>query len=98
MKGTGGGHCANGCQICADCRASSLEVGDDIVCGEWGGSEIGSWDSSSSEESQSLQVSADFLSVYKREDKSGCKSGGNSNGYAYTDQLEIGQIGAHRRV
>ncbi len=67
VKGTGGGRCANGCQIRVDCR-SSLESGDDIVCGEGSGSEISSWDSPSSEESQSLQVSADFLCVYERED------------------------------
>ncbi len=68
VKGTGDGHCANGCQICVYCRSSSLELGDDIACGEWGELEVGSWESPSSKESQSLQVSADFLSVYERED------------------------------
>ncbi len=82
MKGTGGGRCANGCQIRADCRLSSLESGDDIVSRKWGGSEIGSGDSSSLKESQSLQMSADLLCVYEREDKDGGEGGGDSNGYA----------------
>ncbi len=68
VKGTGGGHCVNGCQIHADCRSSSLKVGDDIMDGERCGSEIGSWGSPSLEESQSLQMSVDLLCVYERED------------------------------
>ncbi len=54
VKGTGGGHCANGCQVRAYCWSLSLEAGDDIVCREWGEVEIGLRDSPSSEKSQSL--------------------------------------------
>ncbi len=68
VNGTGGGRWASRCQIHADCWLSSFELGDDIVGGERGGSEVGSWDSSPSKESQLLQVSADFLCVYERED------------------------------
>ncbi len=82
MKGTGGGHCANRCQIRADGRSSSLEAGDDIVGWKWSGAPVGSRDPSSLKESQSLQVSADFLCIYKREDEDGGESRGNSDGYA----------------
>ncbi len=82
MKRTGGGHCANGCQVHAYCWLSSLELGDDIVCGEWGESEVGPWESPSLKEPQSLQVSADFLSVYEHGDKDGGEGRGNSDGYA----------------
>ncbi len=82
VKGTGCGRCANGCQVRADCRSSSLEVGDDIVGWKWGGCPVGSRDPPSSKESQLLQVSADLLHVYKREDKDGGEGGGDSNGYA----------------
>ncbi len=58
----------SGCQIRADCRLSLLEAGDDIVGREWGGSKVGSWGPPSSKESQSLQMSADLLCVYERED------------------------------
>ncbi len=65
---------------------------------DWEGcvSPVGSWDSPSAEESESLQVSANLLSIYKHEDKEGGEGRGNSEGYAYADQLEISQIGAHR--
>ncbi len=82
VKGTGGGCCANRCQVRAYCRLSSLESGNDIVCGEWGESEVGSWESPSSKESQSLQVSADLLCVYEREDWDGGEGGCNGDGYA----------------
>ncbi len=49
---------------------------------EWGGSEIGSQDSPSSEKSQSLQMSVNLLSVYEREDEDGDEGGGDSDGYA----------------
>ncbi len=78
-----------------DCWSSSLKLGDDIVGWEWGESEVSSWESPPSKESQSLQVSADLLCIYECEDKDGGKGRGNSNGYAYADQLEISQIGAH---
>ncbi len=68
VKGMGGGRCANGCQIRADCRSLLLEAGDDIVCGEWGVGKVGSGESPSSKESQSLQMSADLLSIYECED------------------------------
>ncbi len=68
VKGMGGGRCANGCQVHAYRWLSSLKAEDDIVSGEWGVSEVGSRDPSSSKESQSLQMSADLLSVYKCED------------------------------
>ncbi len=48
VKGTGGGSCANGCQVRAYCRSSSLEAGDDIVGWKWSGAPVGSRDSSSS--------------------------------------------------
>ncbi len=54
VNGTGGGRWARGCQIRVDCWLSSLESGDDIVGGEGSGSEVGSRDSPSLEESQSL--------------------------------------------
>ncbi len=82
VKGVGGGGCASGCQIHAYCWASSLEAGDDIVGWKWGGAPVGSRDPSSPKESQSLQVSADLLSVYEREDEDGGEGHGNSNGYA----------------
>ncbi len=82
VKGTGGGHCANGCQVRAYCRSSSLEAGNDIMGWEWCGSPVSPWDSPSAEESKSLQMSADFLSVYKCEDEDGGEGRGNSNGYA----------------
>ncbi len=82
VKGTGGGRCANGCQVRANCWSSSLEVGDDIVGWKWGGCPVGSRDPSSLKESQSLQVSADLLCVYEREDEDGGECRGNSNGYA----------------
>ncbi len=68
VKGTGGGRCANGCQIRADCQSSLLELGDNIMSGKWGQLKVGSWGSPSSKESQSLQLSADLLSVYEHED------------------------------
>ncbi len=68
VKGTGGGCCANRCQVRADCWSSLLEAWDDIVDREWGSSEIGSGNSPSSKKSQSLQVSVDLLSIYERED------------------------------
>ncbi len=49
---------------------------------EMGGAPVGSRDSSSPKESQSLQMSADLLSVYEREDEDGGEGHGNSNGYA----------------
>ncbi len=49
---------------------------------ERGCSEVCSWNSPPSEESQSLKVSSDFLRVYEREDQDGGEGGGNSNGYA----------------
>ncbi len=54
VNGTGSGGCVSGCQIHADRWSSLLEVGDDIVGWEWGGSEVSSWDPPSSEESPSL--------------------------------------------
>ncbi len=54
VNGTGGGRWASGCQICMDRWSSLLEAGDDIVDWERGGSEVSSWGSPSSEESQSL--------------------------------------------
>ncbi len=69
VKGTGGGGCANGCQVRADRWSSLFEAGDDIVDREWGGSEICSRGSPSSKESQSLQLSVDLLCVYEHEDK-----------------------------
>ncbi len=68
VKGTGGGCCANGCQIRANCWLSSLEAGDDIVDGEGCVCEVCSGGSPPSKESQSLQISADFLGVYEGED------------------------------
>ncbi len=82
VKGTGGGRCANGCQVHAYCWSSSLKLGDDIVGWKWGEPEVGSWESPSPKESQSLQVSADLLCVYEREDEDGGEGRGNSNGYA----------------
>ncbi len=54
VNGTGAGRWASGCQIHVDRWLSLLEVGDDIVGGERGGSEVSSWDSSCSKESQLL--------------------------------------------
>ncbi len=68
VKGTGGGRCANRCQVRANSWLSLLEAGDDIVSGEWGEVEIGPRDPPSAEESQSLQMSADLLSIYECED------------------------------
>ncbi len=68
VKGTGGGGRANGCQIRAYCWLSSLEAGDDIVGREWRFPEVSSWDPPSAEESESLQMSANLLSVYEHED------------------------------
>ncbi len=83
MKGTGRGHCASGCHICgSESWSSLLEAGDNIVCGEWCVSPISPWDPPSAEESESLQVSADLLSVYEHEDEDGGEGCGNSNGYA----------------
>ncbi len=82
VKGMGGGRCANGCQVHAYCWSSSLEAGDDIVGWELCSSPVGPWDSPSMEESESLQVSADLLSVYEREDEDGGESRGDSNSYA----------------
>ncbi len=82
VKGTGGSRCANGCQIRTDCWSLLLEAGDNIVGGEWCVSEIGSGNPPSSKESQSLQVSADLLCAYEREDQDGGESHGNSDGYA----------------
>ncbi len=45
-------------------------------------SPVSPWDSPSAEESESLQVSADLLSVYECEDKDGGESHGNRNGDA----------------
>ncbi len=89
VKGTGGGRCANGCQICADCWSLSLEAGDNIVGWEWGIPEVSSRDSSSAKDSQSLEMSADLLCIYEGEDENGDEGGGNGNCNAYTDQLEI---------
>ncbi len=68
------------------------------MSGEWGESKVGSWDSPSSKEPQLLEMSADLLSVYECEDKDSGEGCGDGNGYAYTDQLEIGQVGVHRWV
>ncbi len=54
VNGTGSGCCASGCQIRTDHGLSSFESGDDIVDRERGSLNISSWDSPSSEESQSL--------------------------------------------
>ncbi len=62
--------------------SSSLEAGDDIVGWEWRVSPVGPWDSPSMEESESLQMSADLLGVYEREDEDGGEGHGNSNSYA----------------
>ncbi len=51
VNGMGDGCWASGCQICADRWLSSFESGDDIVGGERGGLEVGSWDSPPLEES-----------------------------------------------
>ncbi len=54
VKGTGGGRCANRCQVRANSWLSLLEAGDDIVDGEWSISEICPGGSPPSKESQSL--------------------------------------------
>ncbi len=99
VKETGGGRCASGCHVCgSENWSSSLEAGDDIVCGKWSGAPVGSGDPPSLEESQSLQVTVDLLSIYEREDEGGGEGRGNHDGDAYADQLEISQIGAHLRA
>ncbi len=82
VKGMGCGRCANGCHIGVEDRLSLLEAGDNIVGWKWGGSPVGSWDPSSAKESQSLQVSADLLSIYECEDEDDGEGCGNSDGYA----------------
>ncbi len=83
VKGTGGGCCASGCHVCgSEYWSSLLEAGDDIVDWERCVSPVGPWDSPSVEESDSLQKSADLLSVDEREEDGGGGGGGNSNGYA----------------
>ncbi len=79
MKGTDGGHCANRCQIRADCWLLSLEAGDNIVGWEWGVPKVGSRDSSSMKESQSLEMSADLLCIYEGEDEDSDEGGGDGN-------------------
>ncbi len=84
VKGTGGGSRASGCHVCggSEDRSSSLEAGDDIVDREWRVSPVSPWDSPSAEESESLQMSVDLLSVDEREDKDGGEGHGNRNGDA----------------